>query len=191
MTVYGRPGAGLDGSPAWARNADVARVGAAGEARTAKVLASVEASNPAVAVIHDIMVPNSRGHRYNIDHAVVSGRTVLLIDSKAWSPGFLWTAGGVTRRGLERFPAADSRSVAAAHRDIAALLSGTGAVLPTPLVAVWPTNGRSTMQLWCARYHGARLVHGQRLASAVSRVTGPAAPADPVIVARLAATITR
>ena len=37
------------------------------------------------AVLHDLRIPIP-GFKANIDHAVVSGRSVLLIDSKMWKP---------------------------------------------------------------------------------------------------------
>ncbi|OOP59265.1 hypothetical protein BMF89_21285 [Arthrobacter sp. SRS-W-1-2016] len=39
------------------------------------------------AVLHDLRIPLP-GFKANIDHAIVSGKSVLLIDSKMWKPGF-------------------------------------------------------------------------------------------------------
>ncbi len=182
MPVYGHAGTGL-GDATWAANEAVARVGAKGEAKTEAVLNHLAGRYKDIAVLHDIVVPNGRGQRYNIDHAVVAGKNVLLIDSKAWAPGFLWTFAGKTRRGMQSFPAADKGSVKAARQDLGQLLGG-GARFLTPLVVVWPTNRRKKMSTWAAKFPGARLVNEHQLTRQV-RALARKGPADGSIVAQL------
>lgn len=95
--VVGRPGAGLSGSPAWAVNGQVVHIGRQGELRTASVL-DAAAQRHGFTVLHDLHIPLP-GITANVDHVVVSGRRVLLIDAKVWRPGTYWTiAGHVDRR---------------------------------------------------------------------------------------------
>lgn len=183
MTIYGSPATGLNKTPTWAKNKEVARIGAQGEVRTATLLADVESRHPQAAFFHDVVVPNSRGHRYNIDHAVVAGTSVLLIDTKVWKPGFLWTMGGKTRRGFEGFDSCDKRSVAMAHQDIERHL-GARAKVVRPLVVVWPSNSKKKLSMWAAQMPGGRLVTDAQLRREVGKFAQGGA-ADPEIVAQL------
>ena len=98
--VIGVAGASLtDGS--FTVDAGTARVGADGERKTAAILDPFTQTTSAT-VLHDLMV-SARGYRSNIDHVVVSGSHVLIVDSKVWLPGFYWTLNGTTRRGMSRF----------------------------------------------------------------------------------------
>lgn len=176
--TYGTAGVGV-ATGQWVQNRGVARAGAQGERLTARELAKlVERSN--VTVLHDLKmpVPNITA---NIDHVVVSGRTVWLIDSKMWKPGFLWTVGGHTRRGKDLFPSADKQTMVMARTGIERFLTGTDAHVRTPLVAIWSTN-RDLPWLWALRIPGARAVHGHRL---LLHLPGDGQPADPAIVAQL------
>lgn len=177
--VIGRAGTGLEGTPTWAANAEVARHGLTGERKTAEVLLHAVSKAPGTVVLHDLAIPIP-GFSANIDHALVSGPRVLLIDSKAWAAGFYWTAGGVTRRGLAKFPPADKRTVELAAERIAGLLDrrAPGAELVRPVVAVWPTRGRVSMR-W-AEMPGGDLVPGHQLARRASRFLD--APADRRVV---------
>jgi len=47
----------------------------------------------------------------NVDHMVVTGRTVYLLDSKMWKTGRYWTVFGKTRRGMERIDWADKHTM--------------------------------------------------------------------------------
>src|SRR3954453_8392557 len=95
--IYGTAAAGLNNA-AWARNQDVADIGAAGEKRTAQILDGFAGK---AAILHDLRIPIP-GISANIDHVVVSGRRVLILDSKVWKPGIYWSLGGANRRGFER-----------------------------------------------------------------------------------------
>lgn len=176
--IYGHAATGLRDA-GWAVNEQVARIGASGEQKTAGVLDGFAAR---AAVLHDLRVPIP-GFRSNIDHIVVSGKRVLIIDSKVWKPGFYWTLFGVNRRGFERVDhtAKDQSYV---HRAMAGYLKGTGAKIGKPVVAVWPSRQGHPVTSWLLTVPGAHVVPAAGLASLVKDFTGKA-PADPVIVNRL------
>lgn len=83
--VYGRAAAGLQDTSR-AVNENVAKIGAKSEQKT-EVLLNGFAKK--AAVLHDLRIPLP-GFKANIDHAVVSGKSVPLIDFKMWKPGFYW-----------------------------------------------------------------------------------------------------
>lgn len=180
--VIGRAGTGLEGTPTWAANAEVARHGLTGERKTAEVLLHAVSKAPGTVVLHDLAIPIP-GFSANIDHALVSGTRVLLIDSKAWAAGFYWTAGGVTRRGLAKFPPADKRTVELAAERIAGLLDrrARGAEVVRPVIVVWPTRGQVSMR-W-AKMPGGDLIGGHQLARCASRFLDE--PADRTVVEAL------
>lgn len=180
--VYGVAGKSLEGTPVWAANEGAARNGAAGERRTAAVLGRV-AARTGITALHDLNVP---GHRYkaNIDHVLVSGRNVLVIDSKQWQPAFYWTARGHTRAGMRAFPYADKATMGMIFDRLGHYL-GSPAHLLRPVVAVWPSRP-GTVTVWAARMPGARLVPASDLERVVNRFARTGKPADPRIVGRLA-----
>ncbi|WP_162458264.1 nuclease-related domain-containing protein [Pseudactinotalea terrae] len=181
--VIGRPGGGLEaGRNQWAANADVARQGHAGELRTAAVLDPIARTPGGPTVLHDLTIPGSRA---NIDHALVRGSDVLLIDSKQWKPGRYWTLPGLgTFRGRERFSYADKATMAMAVDKVRTHLEANGvqARVLTPLVVIWPSSKRGTVRTLFLRIPCARVIAGDSLARAVG--TGRAA--DPQVVAALA-----
>lgn len=183
--VIGRAATGLSGGTvAWAANAGVVKAGAAGERKTAAVLDQL-ARGGKLTVLHDVRIPIT-GWTANIDHVVVSGRAVLLIDSKAWKPGFYWTLAGTTRRGWSRFPAAQKKTVAMARDHIGSYLAGRGVKhsMRRPLVVVWPTSSRATTSLALLRFPGGKAILGEALLGAVRSAVGDDV-ADPAIVAAL------
>lgn len=155
---YGSPSstladAGLDA----ARTA----VGHAGELATAAVLHDFVTAHPEVAVLHSLRLPDPKAHA-DIDHALVSGRRVWLIDSKCWQPGFYWSLGGRHYRGLTPAPHTGKRTMDWAARAVRACL-GPAARVETPLVVVWPSrDGAARLAFY--RPVGARAVAGRRLA---------------------------
>lgn len=181
--VIGTAGGGLEqGRNEWAANADVARQGRAGEVRSAAVLDTIARRPGGPTVLHDLTIPGSRA---NIDHVVVSGRTVLLIDSKQWKPGFYWTVPGLgTFRGWSRFSYADKATMSMAVDKVTKHLqdSGVRAKVTTPVVAVWSSSKKGTINATLLRVPGARSVPGE----ALDRVVGAGKPADPGVVAALA-----
>lgn len=170
--VLGSPGSSLrsDGH-AFAANADVARVGEAGERRTAVVLDALARRPGGVSVLHDLRIPGSRA---NVDHVVVAGRAVTIIDSKAWRPAFYWSLGSRAFRGLERFEPGERDGAWMVARYAELLRShGVEVRMATPLKVVWPSSSRATMRLGVYRSAGVRTVSGEtftrRAASLVGR----------------------
>lgn len=180
--MYGAAGASVgDKGTAWANNREVVRHGRAGEQKTAAALE--RGLDRGVVVMHDLRIPIP-GFKANIDHLVISGNKVTVVDAKSWAGGFYWTAGGKTRRGVSRFEPAEKQTLILASEAIGRLLGreGIDAVLNTSVVAVWSTSGRAT--LWAASFPGARLVNGERLRRSASRLCGND-PADPQTVEAL------
>jgi hypothetical protein len=145
---YGRPGGsaadGGTGPDAWTTAAR-ARQGRDGERAAAAALAAALLTDPHAYVFHDLVVP---GRPENLDHVVVRGRRVLIVDAKRWQPGVYWTAGGVTRRGLERVPHADRHSLPAAARHLADQLARPDIDISTMLLLVPSRPGRCSTALY-------------------------------------------
>lgn len=181
----GRAGGSLDHA-AWAANDAVARIGKSGEARTGAVLDELAARADGPTVLHDLRIPIP-GFSANIDHVVVSGRAVLLVDAKVWKPGFYWTLGGRTRRGLARFAHADKRTMQMAQDAITSYLERrrVQAQLRTPLVVVWPSSAHGQVATWAMQVPGARVTSGVAFMNRAGRYCGTR-PADPAVVAALA-----
>tara|TARA_R110002051_G_scaffold314950_4_gene392656 strand:+ start:318 stop:953 length:636 start_codon:yes stop_codon:yes gene_type:complete len=183
--VIGRAASSLGNSAGWSDNAAAAKVGVRGELSTAKILNTLAAMPDGPTVMHDLRIPIP-GVSANIDHLVISGRTVTIIDSKVWKPGFYWTLGGRTWRGRERFAPADKRTIPMAVDAIAGLLhrEGVRSRLARPLLVVWPSNARSAMSLMFLRSPGAAAMSGERFESRVTALIG-LRKADPKIVEAL------
>ena len=179
--VFGTAGGSLVGAT-WAANATVARVGRQAELRTARVLDGLASRPGGPTVLHDLAIPIPNISA-NIDHVVVSGRRVLIVDSKGWRPARYWSLGGVAFRGWRQFGHANGSTPRMAVDGVNRYLKGRGvrARLVTPVVAVWPssTNGRLSVAL--LGMEGCRVIKGHRLARAVRRSVG-SRPADPDIV---------
>ncbi|MGF9663174.1 nuclease-related domain-containing protein [Arthrobacter crystallopoietes] len=134
--MFGTASAWL-GNATWTKNRDVAEIGAIGERRTAQILDSF---SDRAAVLHDLSIP-IKGISANIDHVVVSGRKVLILESKVWAPGIYWTLGGTNRWGLTRVVHTEKRTREMARSSLVRFLvtmstlfgPGTTAILgPTP-----------------------------------------------------------
>lgn len=180
--VIGRAGTSLSGRASWAANAGTIRAGGLGEKMTQSVLADL-AKRTDVTVLYDVRVPIP-GMSINIDHVVVAGDKVLLIDSKCWEPGFYWSHGQTTRRGLTSCPHHRKQTVAMAHKAFTSFL-GPRARLVQPIVVVWPSRVRGKVSVWAATFPGATLVLGHRLDRAARRSLPVRRVADPMIVAAL------
>lgn len=161
-----------------------ATIGKIGEVRTAEVLARL-CRGDGPTVLHDLRLPMGK-IQANIDHVVVSGERVTILDSKAWQPGWIWTFCGVTRRGWKWFPAGDKRTLDMAQTAISAVLRGKQVKhrMATPLMVVWPSNDKKPLRLGLFRPVGADALTGRRLTVSAKRLLG-GKPADPAIVAAL------
>ena len=181
--VIGRAGGGLEEANAgWAANADVARVGRAGELATARVLDEWASRPGGPSVLHDLTIPGSRA---NVDHVVVSGTRLLLVDSKVWKPGLYWSAGGRVFRGAHRFVHAEKKTMEMAADRLAEYVArfGLHVQVAAPVTAVWSSSTHGSVHLVLLRLAGLRTLHGQRLSP---RLAGRG-PADQRVVQVLAA----
>lgn len=180
-TVIGRPGGSLvDAS--WAKNAAVADIGRGGEQRTAAVLNDLARVPGGPTVLHDLRIPIP-GFSANIDHVVVAGSRVTIIDSKVWRHGVYWTLSGRTRRGLAAVDFADKKTLPTAHAALRRHLDARmtrDTVFGPNILAVWP-SGDGPLSTFAYRPQDAIVVHGKALRRRLPRLTG-ATPADPVIV---------
>ncbi|SDH39884.1 nuclease-related domain-containing protein [Microbacterium sp. 77mftsu3.1] len=175
MTSIGRAGGSLEN--ATFAPAATAKAGQVGEVRTAKALDEL-AVKRGFTVLHDLRIPGSKA---NIDHVVVAGSKVWVIDSKLWKPGFYFTLAGRTFRGLERIPHADKRGLPLGHNRLRQYL-GNLATMQRPLMVIHPSRG--SVSIWAFRPAGdpdakPRAVHPAQLRF-------PAKAADPRIVTALA-----
>ncbi len=107
--TYGTAAGSLDSAHAVFGSSSANQVGAAGERRTAALLDRVAAAENGPTVLHDLRIP---GARANLDHVVVSGADVWLLDTKVWRPGFYMTVfgtrGGSAAQALRVSPRATS-----------------------------------------------------------------------------------
>lgn len=80
--IFGVPGASISG----AADMDEERValGLVGERRVGEVLERIAARHPNMYVFHSVKLLNAKG---DIDHIVVQGNQVLLVDAKNWQSG--------------------------------------------------------------------------------------------------------
>jgi hypothetical protein len=182
--VFGHAGGSLVGA-SWAANDAVARVGRRAELQSAVVLHRLASRPDGPTVLYDLAIPIP-GISANIDHVVVSGQRVLIIDSKGWKPARYWSVGGATFRGFRRFEHAKTRTPRMAHQALTGYLRGRGvrAGLVTPIVAVWPSTAGMRISVSLLGMDGCRPVLGARLATVVRRSVG-LRPADPGVVAAL------
>ncbi|HEY5117254.1 MAG TPA: nuclease-related domain-containing protein [Nakamurella sp.] len=183
--VFGRAGGSLVGA-SWAVNAAVAKVGRSAELRTAEVLDELAGRAGGPSVLHDLAIPIP-GITANIDHVVVSGRRVLIVDSKGWRPARYWSVGGAAFRGWRRFEHARTGTPRMAVNAVTGYLRGRGvrASLVTPVVAVWPSSTRGRLSVALLGMEGCHPVRGEQLARVVRRAVG-LRTADQEVVAALA-----
>ena len=167
--VVGKAGASLEGA-SWAQNQSVAKIGQEAERRTAKILNQLPAAG--ISVLHDLRIPIP-GFTANIDHVLVYGHNVIILDSKHWAGGSYWTAGGKTRRGLKEFSPADKKTLPMAQKSIDRFLNSRGiaANVLTPGLVIWP-KGPANFVLY-RPLGGAHVIRGNNLARWVKRHTTP------------------
>ncbi len=158
--------------------------GADGEIRTARALANIcQPGGPTV--LHDLVLPMN-GITANIDHIVISGKDVYILDSKMWTPGLYWTIAGRTRRGWTRVEHTDRQTMRMATTAINKLLSNTGVrfVMKRPVLIVWSSNTKKQMVLSLFRPFAAKAATGRRFAAHTRRYAGTQ-PANQALVAAL------
>ncbi len=185
--ALGVAGGSAESGGSWAKSAGTTKTGARGERATGKVLDDL-ARRGNVTVLHDLVIPVGRD-RINVDHVVISGDKVLVIDSKMWKPGTYWTLFGATRRGFERVPHADKRGIPMSLQYLRSRL-GTAAKYVTPLMVVWPSSRDRQVYVKWFRPVGAKSCPGEDLAGRVTRLVGDQ-PANPYLVNSLVPLLTK
>lgn len=183
--VIGRAGGSV---AAAAQFGQVGKVGAVGEARTARILDRLARREGGPTVIHDVRIPIP-GFTANIDHVVISGRNVTLLDSKVWRAGFYWTIGGVTRRGMETASHCDKKTLQTGVNGIGRMLRNMGvtAHFRRSVLVVWPGAGGSSPNLLFYRPPATATVIGgdeEATLRRIARLTG-SRPADPQVVSAI------
>lgn len=189
--IYGKPGGSLkDASWLSAGNQGAAKVGAAGEVRTAAILDRY-AKDGSVTILHDLKVPSAK-YKANIDHIVVSGNRVFPIDAKVWKPGWYWTFNGQTRRGFERFTPAEKQTMAVIERTLTSMFEAAGvdAVVEYPWLLVWPSSKRGKLTTWALKVPGANVYPGDKIERVCKKhfskkFFGGGKPADQRVVDKL------
>ncbi|MCW2135010.1 nuclease-related domain-containing protein [Arthrobacter sp. VKM Ac-2550] len=183
--TFGTAAAGLDNAH-WAKNQDVAAIGAKGELRTAEILDSFAGR---AAILHDLRIP-IKGISANIDHVVVNGRRVLILDSKVWAPGIYWSLGGVNRRGLQRVVHTQKKTMEMARSSLVRFLDRTRSEVVQPKVVVWSSRTTQPVRTILFQVPGADVLKGEKLAQTLGSFIGRQ-PADQQIVDRLSALLVR
>lgn len=158
--IYGTAAAGL-GNASWAVNADVAAIGAKGETRTAEILDRFAGR---AAILHDLRIPIP-GVTANIDHVVVSGNRVLILDTKVWKPGLYWTFGGANRRGWERVVHTEKKTMEMARSALVQFLVRTRAEVVRPKVLVWSSRTTEPVRTIFFKVPGADVLKAEKTAS--------------------------
>ena len=184
-TNLGQAGTGLVDAP-WARNAAVAAVGRKGELRCAKILGELPRG---AVVLHDLSIPIRGPQRPNVDHAVVIGAEVTLIDAKSWKPGFYWTVGSTSFRGLRRFKPAESGTMPMALNCFRPRLPG--ATMCRPIIAVLASNSSGPVRVRFLKMRGCRVVNEHGLRRIVRQMAKRTTAADTTIVAELSRHLNR
>lgn len=178
--VHGTPGGSLAGGNSFSGNAEADRIGAAGEQRVAAHLSRLAAKYP-VAVLHDLDIPGSAA---NIDHVLVYGNRVMILDSKVWKPTRYRSRGGRAYRGGPGFPLslllrgepcdfAVKHTMEMASDRLATYLLHEGArfFLDTPLLVVCPSGAKKAreMNLRGLRVPGADVLPEDRAVTRIER----------------------
>jgi hypothetical protein len=191
--ILGTPGGSLAGAK-FAANANVARVGADGERKTAVILNALASQPGGPSVLHDLDIPNPK-YSANVDHVIVSGKTVTIIDTKVWAGNFYWTLAGKTFRGLTRFATLDragNTTYPAEKRTLPLARDAYAAYLGVPVssirlgLIIWPA-GKKPLNLLFFRGPGSPTsVNGQGLTAARAGRLFGSRPADPHLLLSLA-----
>lgn len=183
MTSLGTAGGSLTDA-GFAANAGTARAGKTGEILTARIL-DAQAKTRGFTVLHDLRIPRAKA---NIDHVVVAGNRVWVIDSKLWLPGLYSTVRNHTwRRHKGKFtpaPHADKRGLPLGHARIAELLEPLDSRMQRPLMVVHSSRPGERVALWA--YQPASDKGAKIRAIRPTKLRFPAREADPRIVTALA-----
>lgn len=140
MRIIGKTGgslAGLEGD----FGKDRVKTGLAGERATVKSLNRVYGASDDVWLFTDLRIPGKKlnGQSGNIDHVILRGNNVVVIDSKKWKAGFYYTVAGTSFRApLHRAKHCDKATVSLAVDRLRKFLPKSAVV--SGLIVVHPAN---------------------------------------------------
>lgn len=190
--VLGIPGASLADGGDWAKT-DLAgqQMAAKREEMTAAVI-DTHARVGAATVLHDLTVPSKR-MTSNIDHIVVCGDDVWLLDTKNWAPGFYWTMRGTSRRGFKKTPHIDKQTLVTNANQVAGMLRNHGCAPRSvrTMVVVWPSQRASATRTWALDIPGAGTIPASALDRWARATMDRSKPANPQIVELLVPLLSR
>jgi hypothetical protein len=175
---YGTPGGSLQkGRNSWASSQRNAQAGLKGEQRCAAMLAKLPDN---VVVIHDVKIPGSAA---NVDHVIVVGRKVFLVDAKLWRPEFFWSAFGMSFSGWKRFALADKKTMLLAlsrfKRSIPA------AKFAQPKICVLTSDARRPANVTFLRVPGCHALNEKDFERFLRKIGRRKTKADPEIVRKI------
>jgi len=175
----------------------LANVGLSGEVRTADILRVIQdnrAASQRFSVVHDFMAPSDK-YTANVDHLVIAGNKVIIIDSKVWSPGYYATIAGRTwvyrskgrsskAKALEYFSPGDKKTIPMLV-DVMGEYLGSRALVVNPTMVVWSSreSGRPKLAFYRPG-NGVEVVAGIRSAHHLNAII-PRKTADPYILSRV------
>lgn len=165
--VYGNAGGSLNDYASWGKgDQSRADIGQKGEEKTARVLNGLATQPGGPTILHDLKIP-LQGIKANIDHILVTGNTVVIIDTKVWKPGTYWTFGGTSRRGMEKVPHVQKKTMEMASDAINGFLEkkGFSANVVTPLLVVWPSSSSGKTSLRFLKVPGATVLTPEQFES--------------------------
>jgi hypothetical protein len=87
--IYGKAGGSLSDNT-WTHGSPIAKIGQKGERKLAEII-NRYARQTNIAVLHDLRLPSDK-YTANIDHVIVDGNKVRVLDSKVWQNGIYFTA---------------------------------------------------------------------------------------------------
>jgi len=154
---------------------------------TARILEEAYASDPTTCVFNDFGTPGFRAA--NVDHLVVRGRRVQIMDSEVWAPGFYWSFANETRGEGGRFSQADRREANRARANYYQHLVGDLAHVDGALV-IHPSQGGGKVRKWALAWDdpevgGLRLIMADKLIRTLDRSLGPRRAPDPLLLQAL------
>lgn len=164
VNIYGTPAGTLAANSGQRfTTADRAKAGRRGELACAEMLEKVFSADPGVHVFHDVTIPS---YQANVDHVLVRGDRVVLLDAKQWKSGFYWTIAGRSFRGTERIEWADKHTLPAAVRLFSELFAERGVdATVVPALVLFP-SGQQPLRTFAYRAaEGAAVRDGTRNAA--------------------------
>lgn len=114
VRTFGTPAGTLAAASGNKYEARRASAGTRGERDTANLFEKTFQRDDNIWCYHDLWMPGGRGRNgetANIDHVLVTGQSVVVIDTKVWKPATYWTFRGTTRRGFTKTNWADKSGV--------------------------------------------------------------------------------